>query len=237
MGARPKVVQQVVIGHFGVPLHLEIESKPAIQPLLPSASALPIPPFHIQNPAGVSARYVRDGARPLVILRPPRHACSHRIPLHLGDSSPKVAGDQHATVETVLPQMPGAPGARVEVLRITAMHAPDENTDGIIAWWDGDEMDMIAHQAIGQHSHFGVFQILAQQTKIGVAVFTGRKRFTAIHTTLGDVASPPGNRQRRCRGICLGCDQSGAGSQGKVLSAQNGNVEYWLDQRKWSNAR
>jgi len=50
------------------------------------------------------------------------------------------------------------------------MHPQHQDTHRIGTPWNGDEMNVIAHQAMGRDAHIGVFEVLAQKAEVGVAI-------------------------------------------------------------------
>ena len=95
---------------------------------------------------------------------------------------------EHAGEKAVLPQMTGTVDADVVVLRVTAVEAAAEDGEGVFAVRDGDQVDVVGHEAPTQEADFGVDEIVAEEREVGDAILVGGKGLAAVDAPLGDVA-------------------------------------------------
>jgi len=78
---------------------------------------------------------------------------------HVRRRGPPMIGPQHAREEAILPEVARPPAARVVILRVPPMNAPQQNRQRILALPDGHQVHVIAHQAPAQQARARIGQV------------------------------------------------------------------------------
>lgn len=107
---------------------------------------------------------------------------------------------QNTTEEPALPKMSGVAPAWVVILSIASLDAAQQQAQRILPIRYEYQVDMVGHQTPSPHSNFRLLQIFAEKTKVGMPVFSGRKCFPPVHTTLGHMIGNPGQHTTRSSG-------------------------------------
>ena len=108
---------------------------------------------------------------------------------------------------------PGVQGARV--LAVQALEGAGER---VVAVRDGDQVDVVGHQAVAQDRQAVVPGVIGQEIEVELVVLGPEKGLLAIVAALCDVVRQSGDDESRGRGIRLG---SGAG--GEKFAGRNRN--------------
>jgi len=86
-----------------------------------------------------------------------------------------------------LPQVSGTPAPGVDVLSVAPMDALEQDRQRIRPIRRDHQVDMIGHEAIGQHSSLGVGELLGKQRKIHFVIGGAEKHPLAVSSALGHV--------------------------------------------------
>ena len=80
--------------------------------------------------------------------------------------------------------------ARIELLGIAAMDAPEEHGEGVAAFGDDDPVNVVCHQTVGVNAYASVGEVVADEVEIGLAVFGRKEDRLTIVASLCDVVRP-----------------------------------------------
>lgn len=118
---------------------------------------------------------VSAGARPAVVFRAFDHRCPERILLDVSESDPEVISGKRTGIEAILPKMAGTVALHIESLGIPAVDPPEENSKRIGVFGNGDNVDVIRHEAICEDAHSSVREIIPKKRQIVPAIRDGEK--------------------------------------------------------------
>jgi hypothetical protein len=90
-------------------------------------------------------------------------------------------------IETVLPQMPAPAVHTVNVLGIKKMGPTNSLSKSHVISGDGDDMNMIGHQAIAQHVQAEPLGLFLEQFEVNRSVIGYKENILLIISTLSDV--------------------------------------------------
>ncbi|MEQ1947887.1 MAG: hypothetical protein ABL995_11900 [Bryobacteraceae bacterium] len=88
--------------------------------------------------------------------------CTARILLDIFERHPEVPFGKRAGKVTLLPEVPAAVPAHIHILRVAAVHTAKEHGERIGSFGDHDEVDVVRHEAIGQHANGAILQLFAE---------------------------------------------------------------------------
>jgi hypothetical protein len=116
------------------------------------------------------------------------------VAFDVGESGPEVTGAERAGEVAVLPEVADAAVAGVVVLGVATLEAAQEDGEGVGALREGDEVDMVGHEAPAEEADAGFGQVLEEEGEVGFAVGVGGKGVAAVDAALGDVAGDAGQK-------------------------------------------
>ncbi len=94
---------------------------------------------------------------------------------------------QRAGIEAVLPEVPGPVPPRIEIEGVAAMSPAQGDAEGLRLLGNRDQVNVVAHQTIGQDAHLGLRAVFGQAVQVGVPIGVGKEDSLAVDTSLGDV--------------------------------------------------
>ena len=109
-------------------------------------------------------------ARPGIGRRVSNQAPAHGVRLVKADGLEGVAVVEDARIEASLPEMAVAPLFVVEILRVAHVEGVQGLAQGIGGPGDADEMDVVAHQAIGPDGESELGRAFAEHVKVAAVV-------------------------------------------------------------------
>src|SRR5580658_4851562 len=136
---------------------------------------------------GASRRHHSMSSRP-----PGSSPVTCAVALDISQRGPEMARFQDASEEAILPEMAGAAGAHVVILRVPPMYAPQKDAERVLAFGYRDQMNVVRHQTEGQHAV--LLRLSRQQDRASVleqhgigrkperdaAVLLGRRRHAGL---------------------------------------------------------
>ena len=105
----------------------------------------------------------------------------------------KMALIESAGVETVLPEMAAAFVAAVGVLGVKEVGSAQSASQRIGRAGDGDEVNMVAHQAITEDVKVVLAALVAQEFEVDAPVLIVQEHILAVIAALGDVVGDTGD--------------------------------------------
>src|SRR5580658_10593170 len=110
---------------------------------------------------------------------------------------------ERAGIEAILPEVAGATAARVQIVCIAAVGAPEGHGKGIRLIRYGHQVDVIRHEAVGKNAEARLAGGGAQQVEVDLTVGLGEEDAIAVGSTLsyvmgqadGDGTSKSGHRE------------------------------------------
>ena len=127
------------------------------------------------------------GARPLVLFGLLGHAGADGVEFDVGEGADEVGFGEGARVEAVLPEVSGAAAAGIDHLGVAAVGAAEEDGEGVFAVGDGDEVDVVGHEAVGEEADAGVGEVGGEEVEVDTAVGLGEEDVLVVGAALGDV--------------------------------------------------
>jgi hypothetical protein len=95
-------------------------------------------------------------------------------------------------VEAVLPEVAAAVAAGVDHLGVAAVCAAEEDGEGVLVFGDGDEVDVIGHEAEGEEADACVGEVGGEVVEVDAAVGLGEEDVLVVGAALGDVVGATG---------------------------------------------
>ena len=123
------------------------------------------------------------------------HAGTDRIALRIGQGGPEVEPVERAGEEAVLPEVSGPARADVVVLGVTAVDATQQDGQRVLVFRDGDEVDVIGHQAEADDPDACISEVFAEEAEVGQVVVGRGEGGAAVDAALGDVAGDVGQQR------------------------------------------
>ena len=111
-----------------------------------------LPEGHVQDVYGIVAREVGGGARPRILVDELGEAGAYGISFHIAKRDRQMIPVERAGIEAILPEVAGATAARVQIVCIAAVGAPEGHGKGVRLIRHGHQMDVIRHEAVGQNT-------------------------------------------------------------------------------------
>lgn len=130
---------------------------------------------------------VGSGAGPLVLFGLLDHAGADGVEFDVGEGADEVGFGEGAGVEAVLPEVAGAVAAGIDHLGVAAVGAAEEDGEGVLVFGDGDEVDVIGHEAEGEEADAGVWEVGGEEVEVDAAVGLGEEDVLVVGAALGDV--------------------------------------------------
>jgi hypothetical protein len=90
-------------------------------------------------------------------------------------------------VKAILPEMAAASVQAVDVLRVNPMCSADRPGEGIGSSRDGDEMDVIVHQAVAEDGDAVAGALVGEELQVGAAVVIDEEDVLAIVAPLREM--------------------------------------------------
>lgn len=114
-------------------------------------------------------------ARPAPVLGLGGEACPHGIERNVPQRGEQMQLVHSFAAEPALPEMPGAPLARMAAPSIGPVHLGQGRAQSIGMLWNQDQMDVVRHQHPAPYRHAMRRAVLAQQVAIGGIVRSAKK--------------------------------------------------------------
>lgn len=161
---------------------------PGCEDFRPFAAGVDLGPAPVVEQAGrVAAGQVGRCARPVVSSGAVDEAGADRIEVDVGESFDQVRLSDRARVEPVLPQMPAAPAEAVGAQGKAVVGLADGLGHRIVAGRDGDEVDVVGHQAPAEHVESVLAALEAKRVEVEEPIGVGEENGLAVVAALGDV--------------------------------------------------
>jgi hypothetical protein len=117
-----------------------------------------------------------------------RNECSaNGVALDVAEGGPEVERAQGAGEEAILPEVAAASEAGVKVLGKSAMRPAKGDGQGVVLIRNSNQMNVIRHQAIGQHAEAGGLGVVAEKLFVDFEIAPGVEHALAISSPLGHV--------------------------------------------------
>jgi len=136
---------------------------------------------------------MRPSARPLIFFSVDYDAGANRIPLNIPNSRIQMTFVQRARRKSTLPQKTAPALAKVDSPRIASVRVANRTCQGVSRLGNGNDMDMIVHEAIGPYRHAVNPGILRQQRQVEKPILTREEYPLPPVTALNDVMRYIGN--------------------------------------------
>ncbi len=132
------------------------------------------------------------GARPAVVVASKGQSGAHGVCFNVAKGPPQVCGADRAREESILPEMAGAAASRIQVLRVSAVEAAEEDGEGVRMAGRDNPVHMVRHEAPGVDADLGLFEIRLGEPEVGEAVGAGEEDVFAVYPALRDVVGKSG---------------------------------------------
>jgi hypothetical protein len=96
-----------------------------------------------------------------------------------------------------------APKPGVQGARVLAVQALEGAGKRVVAMRDGDQVDVVGHQAVAQDRQAVVPRVIGQEIEVELVVFGPEKGLLTIVAALRDVVRQPGDDESRRSGHTL----------------------------------
>jgi hypothetical protein len=119
------------------------------------------------------------------------------VALDVAQGGPEVVLVHRTGVEAVLPEVAGAAFAGVEILRVAAVSAAQDDGERIRLRGHEDEVDVIGHEAVAEDGDAVVPGVVFEELEVEPVVFGAEVCGLAVVTALGDVVGDAWENQAR----------------------------------------
>jgi hypothetical protein len=163
----------------------------------PLGSIVLLPPRREIQPALFLTADVQWSARPAVVRGFIHQRGADRVAFHIRHRAPQVQIFERTGKESRLPDVSAPAVFQVEIARIVGVRAPHDASQGTGAVGHGDQVDVIAHQAVGPDAQVVAFRVAAEQVEIELAIQVSCENVLAGVAALGHLMRQAGDDNPR----------------------------------------
>ena len=127
------------------------------------------------------------GARPAVILGILNQISANRVLFHISKGDTQVPWRENAGIKPRLPKVAGTVEFGVEILRVTSIHPPHPDREGVATIRYNDEMNVVSHQTIAEQAYARLGYQLLHQIEVDVPIRRRTEDWLFVGTTLRDM--------------------------------------------------
>ena len=140
----------------------------------------------------VRTAQMRPGAAPGVVLGVLHQPRRHRVHLDIAGCGEKMGQVHGEGGKTFLPEVAAPVFTKVDAAGVAAVGLADGPRQGVFAGGDGDQVDVVRHQAPGPDLDPALVAPFGHQGEIGPVVVVAEEGLLATITPLGDVMGDAG---------------------------------------------
>jgi len=130
---------------------------------------------------------MRLRARPSVVFGAARDPGAHRVALDVAHRGPEIRLVERRRKVPALPEMAAPVEAAVDMLRVSRVQRPEQALQPVRLSRRGDEVDVVRHQAIGEHVDAGGLGIVLQLGEIAAAIVVAEEHLVLPVAALRDM--------------------------------------------------
>ena len=151
----------------------QIERK-LLFPIEAGRQLVPLP--GVEQAGGILVAAVSGGAGPGISAGDPAEAGADRVALDVAHGQQAMRIVHGIGVKAILPQMAAAAVEAVDVLGVEPMGSADRLGQGFGVLGDGDQVDVVVHEAVAEDAHAIPLALAGQDFQVRAAVVINEER-------------------------------------------------------------